>query len=558
MKKFLNVLMVIVLTLCLCFVLAACGNHDCVDADKNHKCDTCEKAMGTHADGDDNDHLCDYGCGQVADDGCYDTVVDGKCDECNADFAHTCKDDGKDHKCDICDKDMGEHTDGDDNDHLCDYGCGQVADDGCHGIMDGVCDECAKRFVTKDVFVTIANKGTLVMTQEKILAVDKNEDTKIDIDEVLFAAHEAKYEGGAAAGYASYTGDYGLSLGTLWGDNSGSFGYYVNNASAWSLADEVSANAYVYAFVYTDTTTWSDSYSFFNINATSVTKNGEIELVLNGAGYDADWTPITVPVAGATITINGVETDYVTDAEGKVTIKLETVGDAVISATKDGVVLVPPVCKITVTPVSAEVFVTIANKGALVMTQEKILAVDKNGDDKIDIDEVLFAAHEAKYEGGAAAGYASYTGDYGLSLGTLWGDNSGSFGYYVDNASAWSLADEVSANAYVYAFIYTDATYWSDSYSFFNVNVANVDATGEIALTLSGAGYDADWNPITVPVAGATITINGVATNYVTDAEGKVTVTLETAGEFVISATKDGAILVPPVCVVTVEAAQAN
>ncbi|MBQ7335530.1 MAG: hypothetical protein IJW92_03545 [Clostridia bacterium] len=496
MKKLLNVLLGLMLALCLCFVLAACGTHSCVDDDKNHKCDTCEESMG-------------------------------------------------------------EHSDGDDADHLCDYGCGQVADDGCHGITDGICDECGKTFTTKEVFVTIANKGELVMTQEKILAVDKNEDAKIDIDEVLFAAHEAKYEGGAAAGYSSYTGDYGLSLGTLWGDNSGSFGYRVNNASAWSLADEVAENGYVYAFVYKDTTAWSDSYSFFNVNTANAAKNGTLELVLNGAGYDADWNPITVPVAGATITVNGVATEYVTDSEGKATIKLDTVGNFVISATSENSILVPPVCKVTVNQ-SAEVFVTVANKGTLVMTQEKILAVDRNGDDKINIDEVLFAAHEAKYEGGAAAGYSSYTGDYGLSLGTLWGDNSGAFGYYVNNASAWGLSDEVTGGDSVYAFVYTDTTYWSDSYSFFNVNTASVAENGEVELVLNSAGYDAEWNPITVPVAGATITVNGVATDYVTDAEGKVTVKLENADHYVISATSTAATLVPPVCVITVEAAQAN
>ena len=82
-------------------------------------------------------------------------------------------------------------------------------------------------------------------------------------------------------------------------------------------------------------------------------------------------------------------------------------------------------------PASADVYVTIAdNNGKLALTQEKITATDKDNDGKITIDEALLAAHEAKYEGGAAAGYASAMSDWGLSLTKLWGvENGGSYGY---------------------------------------------------------------------------------------------------------------------------------
>ena len=156
----------------------------CQDENKDHACDYgCEEYFGAHEDGDDADHLCDYGCGVIADDGCYDLVVNGKCDECNADMDHNCVDSDKDHACDICVAYMGEHTDsnldhvcdygceesigvcqdenkdhacdygceeyfgahedGDDADHLCDYGCGVIADDGCYDlVVNGKCDEC--------------------------------------------------------------------------------------------------------------------------------------------------------------------------------------------------------------------------------------------------------------------------------------------------------------------------------------------------------------------------------------------------------------------------------
>ncbi len=94
-----------------------------IDTNKDHACDHgCDKNFGEHADGDDNDHLCDYGCEKIADDGCYDTVADGKCDECGANIDHTCVDENKDHACDICVATMGTHDDTT-KDHICEYGC---------------------------------------------------------------------------------------------------------------------------------------------------------------------------------------------------------------------------------------------------------------------------------------------------------------------------------------------------------------------------------------------------------------------------------------------------
>jgi hypothetical protein len=205
---------------------------------------------------------------------------------------------------------------------------------------------------------------------------------------------------------------------------------------------------------------------------------------------------------------------------------------------------------------SADVYVTIADKdGKLALVQEKITVSDKDGDGKLTIDEALFAAHEAKYQGGAAAGYATSDSQWGLSLSKLWGtENGGSYGYYVNNASAMGLTDEVKSGDYINAFVYTDLVAWSDSYCFFDVYTASAKANGEITLTLSAAGYDANWAPVTLPVANAVITVDGVATEYKTDAEGKVTLKLSEAGEYVISATSAEATLVPPAVVVTVEA----
>jgi hypothetical protein len=200
------------------------------------------------------------------------------------------------------------------------------------------------------VFVTICDKdGKIALAQEKINVTDADGDGALTITDALFCAHEAKYTGGASAGYATANTAYGLSMTKLWGAENGSgYGYYLNNASAWSLTDTVKNGDYVNAFVYTDTVNFSDTFAFFDKNTADVAKNGELTLTLSAAGYDASFNPITLPVANATISVDGTSTAYKTDAQGKVTIKLSAAGKHVISASSADINLVDPVCTVNV------------------------------------------------------------------------------------------------------------------------------------------------------------------------------------------------------------------
>lgn len=199
------------------------------------------------------------------------------------------------------------------------------------------------------------------------------------------------------------------------------------------------------------------------------------------------------------------------------------------------------------------VYVSVANKGELVAAQVEVNVVDIDSDGALTVNDALYALHDAVYEGGAEKGYNYYIHkDYGLSLGKLWGDSSGNFGYYVNNASCWGLADAVEDGDYVNAFVYSDTKFYSDTYCFFSEYKVTADKGTEIELTLSGAGYDANWNPVTVPVADAEITVDGVGTGIKTDENGKATIKIDKAGEHVISAVSSSKTLVPPVCVADV------
>lgn len=207
---------------------------------------------------------------------------------------------------------------------------------------------------------------------------------------------------------------------------------------------------------------------------------------------------------------------------------------------------------------SADVYVTIADAaGKLALTQEKITVTDTDGDGALTINDALYLAHEAKYDGGAAAGFATAESTYGLSLAKLWGtENGGSYGYYVNHSAAMGMTDPITDGDYLDAFVYTDTTGWSDAYTWFNVRTASAQAGEELELQLTYAGFTPEWVPVELPVSGAVITIDGVETAFVTDADGKVTVTLDTPGEKVISAKSASQTLVPPALLVSVSAAE--
>lgn len=199
---------------------------------------------------------------------------------------------------------------------------------------------------------------------------------------------------------------------------------------------------------------------------------------------------------------------------------------------------------------SAEVYVTIADEnGKLALANEKIAVTDIDGNGELTIDDALYCAHEAKYSGGAEAGYKSAESDYGKYLEKLWGvENGGSYGYYHNNASAMSLDDKIISGDYISAFVYTDLTAWSDTYCYFDTTSFSAEVNEPVTLTLTAAGYDENYAPITYAVEGAVITVNGEETEFVTDSEGKAEITLDGPEYYVISVVSKDKILVPPVC----------
>ena len=200
------------------------------------------------------------------------------------------------------------------------------------------------------VSVTISDgQGNIVMANAEIELTNADGDGALTVYDALFAAHETGFDGGAAAGFAAEDQGYGLSITRLWGEeNGGSYGYCVNDASAYSLADPLADGDNLHAYVYTDLEAWSDTYCYFDAPAVAAAPGEAVALTLTALTYDADWNAVPVPVEGATILIDGAESDAVTAADGTVSLSFESAGSYLISARSADLTLVPPVCTVTV------------------------------------------------------------------------------------------------------------------------------------------------------------------------------------------------------------------
>ncbi len=201
------------------------------------------------------------------------------------------------------------------------------------GIAASAADEA------KSVIVTVCDGKGIAVVNEKIAIEEGKTDTLNDVFKAVNEKHGKTF--------ATVNSDYGLSITCFWSiEHGGASGYYVNDQMAMGLTDVVKNGDRVVAFVYSDATGFSDSYSYFDIKETNVKKGEAVTLTLSRLGFDENWNTVVLPVADATVTIDGTAVDGKTDANGKITFTPAKSG--VVSASSETVTLVPPVCVVTV------------------------------------------------------------------------------------------------------------------------------------------------------------------------------------------------------------------
>ena len=380
------------------------------------------------------------------------------------------------------------------------------------------------------------------------------------------------------AAEASYTPDI-TALGATW------YRCKVTNTKGGASESDYSAAAQVVVKVFSGDTTIKYGINDSNTAPDDHTAVTGATTLVNTAGVEKPRLWIMAPEEGS-VTVEQVSgPDSMTEAETTskgfakrlaFTSGLTGTNSLKVTATAENgaqatwyIILTPDGAY---TPATQSVYVTIANAGEAVMARKEVTAADRNGDGRFDVDEVLHAAHAAAYEGGAEAGYASAQTEYGLSITKLWGDVSGRYGYWLDNASCWSLEDQVAAGSHLVAFVYRDKNGWSDNYAYFERDTYTAEASAALTVDLQAkSGYDAGWNPVFSGFAGAVLTaydseFKPVDTFTFTDnGAGAYSATFAESGTYYLVATYPGVVtegayttapIVPAVCKVTVSAAQ--
>lgn len=426
------------------------------------------------------------------------------------------------------------------------------------------------------VSFTVSQQGVLAKTSDGKAAVelpvtvtDVNSDGILTYDEALVALHEAYCPDGTD-GYKTVT----TSVTKLWG-KAVTGPTFVKNDKVLTKAVNYSTSTVaegdkLYAASVEDTVDLSDCLSHFDKTEVTVEAGKEFTLTLKAAGEywsggrDTYLNAYGISVGtwedGSFQAITGAKTA----ANGTVTLSFAKAGTYIVTA--NGILtgeddegydidcrITAPYCIVTVKGSSvepaanAEVTFTVSNKGVLATTADGEAAIglpvtvtDRNSDGILTYDEALVALHETYCPGGyeIVKGFVEKLWDVTTTP-------KGSY-YFLKNNVALSkgVADKTSTVAQgdkLYCCVFTDEKNWSDAICYFTQTEVAAQAGKAFTLNLQGGSSMAvgGYNPGNLAGAQVGIWKDGKFTaidGAVTDKNGNVTLTLNKAGTYIISA----------------------
>ena len=426
------------------------------------------------------------------------------------------------------------------------------------------------------VSFTVSQQGVLAKTSDGTAAVelpvtvtDVNSDGILTFDEALVALHEAYCPDGYALN--------GNSVRKLWGSEVtapivAKNDKVLEKAVNWKTST-VAEGDKLYAASVKDTVDYSDCLSYFDKKEVTVDAGKEFTLTLKAAGEyfsgsnysELNAYDISVGTweKGSFQAITGAKTA----ANGTVKLSFAKAGTYIVTAsgTLPGEVddgfdtydvncpVSAPYCIVTVNGSSvepaanAEVTFTVSNKGVLATTADGKAAIelpvtvtDRNSDGILTYDEALVALHETYCPGGyeIVKGFVEKLWDVTTTP-------KGSY-YFLKNNVALSkgVADKTSTVAQgdkLYCCVFTDEKNWSDAICYFTQTEVAAQAGKAFTLNLQGGSSMAvgGYNPGNLAGAQVGIWKDGKFTaidGAVTDKNGNVTLTLNKAGTYIISA----------------------
>ena len=283
-------------------------------------------------------------------------------------------------------------------------------------------------------------------------------------------------------------------------------------------------------------------------------------------GSTLTLTPTVTPETAA-VTWTSADESVATVENG--VVRPLKAGEAVITASAAGKTAS---CTVTVNDpneLKAKVTITINNQGTLALIRKSLTVLDQDNDGALTFHDALVILHE---EYGKE--YVAEESSYGLFVTTMWDVQTGGSNYFLINnvPLAYSVGtDTVENGDNLYATNMVDLYGFSDVYTHFGTASKTVTAGEAFDLTLYALAMNWEtYNRESVPAGGISVgTYSGssggsyTSLGKVTDANGKVTLSFEKAGTYIVSATGNYADeygmespIMPPLCIVTVKEAQ--
>ena len=171
------------------------------------------------------------------------------------------------------------------------------------------------------------------------------------------------------------------------------------------------------------------------------------------------------------------------------------------------------------------------------------------------VEDAIIAAHEA-YGPDGAEGWEMAESDWGLSMVKIWGSYDGVGAWYLNGVMPMEQSNTIAASDGDYVDLILYGPDWSDSYACFDKRTAQASVGEALTLTLTHDVFDENWVASPEALAGANVKLTDGTALGVTDAEGKITLTFDQAGTYVVTAEDPDLAITAPACVVTVAGAQ--
>ena len=410
------------------------------------------------------------------------------------------------------------------------------------------------------VYVSVSDQGVPAQTKDGEAAVQLAVTVPAGstVEDAIIAAHTAYCPDGAE-GWEKAESDWGMSMTRIWGSYDGVGAWYLNGVMPMEQAWDVTATDGDYVDLVLYREDWSDSYAVFDKRTAAATVGEAVTLTLTHDVFDENWVASPEGLAGSIVKLaDGTELGT-TDEEGKITLTFNKAGTYLVTAEDPDLPITAPACVITVAeaaPAPAAnitVYVSVSAQGAPAQTKDGKpaiqLAVKVPAGSTVE--DAIIAAHTAYCPDGAE-GWEKAESDWGMSMTRIWGSYDGVGAWYLNGVMPMEQSWDVAATDGDYVDLVLYGEDWSDSYAVFDKRTAAA-ATGEkITLTLTHDVFDENWVASPAGLAGAIVKLADGTKLGTTDQDGKIILSFNKAGTYLVTAEDPDLVITAPACVITV------